>query len=249
LVDAFSKGAGWCTRKLNRTGLDDYPLSTHAHAVGIDEEQLDTRDGVRRAVKVKLVHRCDEVEKLITEADAEGQCVCWICNTVTDAFLKPVSGADMLGNAISAMEQAVEYMDIVYGACEDHRVKFNVLKGEGSLNGIIEAVAAIDVSSVDAEQLAREMCEDGYREHQQLWQLFEVASDATRDFLFRRERSLGGFSRFYLLFTRKPRSSDGLWRVETKEFRPIIQAGQQLAFVLRVNPTVTRRDENGKQQA
>jgi CRISPR system Cascade subunit CasC len=58
------------------------------------------------------------------------------------AFLKPVSGADMLGNAISAMEQAVEYMDSVYGACAAHRVNFNVLKGEGSLNGIIDAVAA-----------------------------------------------------------------------------------------------------------
>lgn len=58
------------------------------------------------------------------------------------AFLKPVNGADILSNAISAIEQAVEYMDIVYGACADQRVNFNVLKGEGSLNEIIEAVAA-----------------------------------------------------------------------------------------------------------
>ncbi|MES9993561.1 MAG: type I-E CRISPR-associated protein Cas7/Cse4/CasC [Candidatus Thiodiazotropha sp.] len=57
------------------------------------------------------------------------------------AFLKPIIGTDMLANAISAMEQAVEYMDVVYGACADHRVSFNVLKGEGSLDGIIDAVA------------------------------------------------------------------------------------------------------------
>ncbi|MES9993564.1 MAG: CRISPR-associated helicase Cas3' [Candidatus Thiodiazotropha sp.] len=85
LVSAFSKGAGWDIRKLNRTDLDDYPLLTHAHAVQIDETRLDTRDSVRRSVDVKFVHTYDDVEKLIAEAVAEGQCVCWIRNTVTDA--------------------------------------------------------------------------------------------------------------------------------------------------------------------
>ncbi|MES9861951.1 MAG: type I-E CRISPR-associated protein Cas6/Cse3/CasE [Candidatus Thiodiazotropha sp. LLP2] len=107
---------------------------------------------------------------------------------------------------------------------------------------------SIDVTSVDAEQLAREICADGYREHQQLWKLFESASDVKRDFLFRRERYSGTSFRFYILSERKPYSDNRLWHIETKEFRPVIHTGQQLAFVLRVNPVVTRRDENGKQQ-
>ncbi|MES9861946.1 MAG: CRISPR-associated helicase Cas3' [Candidatus Thiodiazotropha sp. 4PDIVS1] len=85
LVDAFSKGAGWGVRKLQKTGMDDYPLFTHAHAERNDETELETRDSVRRSVKVKLVHVASEVEKLIAEAVAQGQCVCWIRNTVTDA--------------------------------------------------------------------------------------------------------------------------------------------------------------------
>ncbi|MES9993559.1 MAG: type I-E CRISPR-associated protein Cas6/Cse3/CasE [Candidatus Thiodiazotropha sp.] len=107
---------------------------------------------------------------------------------------------------------------------------------------------SVDGTRLDAESLARVMCEDGYRDHQQLWGLFETDSGAKRDFLYRREQSSGNFSRFYLLSARKPKSSSGLWCVETKEFKPVIQRGQRLAFVLRVNPVVTRKNENGRQQ-
>lgn len=56
LVNAFSQGAGWDRGELNKTGADDYPLLTHAHAMHISETGIDTRDSVRRSVKVKMLH-------------------------------------------------------------------------------------------------------------------------------------------------------------------------------------------------
>ncbi len=107
---------------------------------------------------------------------------------------------------------------------------------------------SIDPASVNATRLAQEVCANGYREHQHLWRLFEVDPDAKRDFLFRREQPSGGFPHFYLLSDRQPQHDEGVWRIETKEYRPVIRNGQRLSFTLRANPVVTRRGENGRQQ-
>ena len=106
---------------------------------------------------------------------------------------------------------------------------------------------SIDPTSVNAARLAKEVCVNAYREHQHLWRLFDIDPDAERDFLFRREQPAGGFPRFYLLSGREPRHSDNVWQIETKDYRPAINSGQQLAFSLRVNPIVTRRDAKGRQ--
>jgi CRISPR system Cascade subunit CasE len=106
---------------------------------------------------------------------------------------------------------------------------------------------SIDPSSVNAAQLAKDVCVNAYREHQHLWRLFDVDADAERDFLFRREHPASGFPRFYLLSDRQPLHANNVWQIETKDYRPAIRSGQQLAFTLRVNPIVTRRDAQGRQ--
>ncbi len=106
---------------------------------------------------------------------------------------------------------------------------------------------SIDPLSVNAARLAKGVCANAYREHQHLWRLFDTDPDAERDFLFRREQPAGGFPRFYLLSRREPRHDDKVWQIETKAYRPAVHAGQQLAFSLRVNPTVSRRDAQGRQ--
>ena len=85
LTNAFAEGAGWGKRALCKTGADDYPLFTHAHAAGLDETGLATRDSVRRTVKVAMVHALEDVEGRLLAAVKAGQCVCWIRNTVADA--------------------------------------------------------------------------------------------------------------------------------------------------------------------
>ena len=106
---------------------------------------------------------------------------------------------------------------------------------------------SIDPASVNAMQLAKDVCANAYREHQHLWRLFDVDADAERDFLFRREQPANGFPRFYLLSDRQPLHGNNVWKIETKDYRPAIRNGQQLAFNLRVNPIVTRRDAQGRQ--
>lgn len=106
---------------------------------------------------------------------------------------------------------------------------------------------SIDPSRVNAAQLAKDVCVNAYREHQHLWRLFDVDADAERDFLFCREQPASGFPRFYLLSGRQPLHANNVWKIETKDYQPAIRSGQQLAFSLRVNPIITRRDAEGRQ--
>lgn len=85
----------------------------------------------------------------------------------------------------------------------------------------------------------------GYREHQALWQVFDPDPNAKRDFLFRREGITNRLA-FLVVSRRQPLFDQGLWRIESKDYRPKLSAGQRLAFKLRVNPTVTRNKESGQ---
>jgi len=57
------------------------------------------------------------------------------------AFLKAVSGDDILADAVSAIEKTCERMDKVYGPCAREHRKFNVATGEGTLAHILDFVA------------------------------------------------------------------------------------------------------------
>lgn len=83
---------------------------------------------------------------------------------------------------------------------------------------------------------------DVYKEHQAIWRLLADSPDRRRDFLFRRESS-GYGARWYVLSERQPRDERGMWKIETKEIEPKLEAGQQLQFAVRVNPTVAKTRE------
>jgi CRISPR system Cascade subunit CasE len=86
------------------------------------------------------------------------------------------------------------------------------------------------------------LAEDDYRAHREVWNLFTDGPALQRDFLYRID-VVSGRIRIYTLSSREPKVSSSLWGLETKEFRPTLQAGDRLRFALRVNPVVTR---NGK---
>lgn len=56
------------------------------------------------------------------------------------AFLKPVSSADLLENAVGVLEKSVKAMDQAYGDCADKRCAMNVVSGEGSLKEILATI-------------------------------------------------------------------------------------------------------------
>ena len=99
-------------------------------------------------------------------------------------------------------------------------------------------------SGAGVARLLKMMSADDYRHHQFVWQLFKGVEE--RDFLYRREDA-GNWPRYYTVSSREPTDHDGLWTIETKPYAPTLADGMNLAFSLRVNPVVTRKDDGGRQ--
>jgi len=85
LVKAFTRGLGITAPKIRKTAFDDYPLITHCYAKDLLEVKIETRESVRRQVNVEIIETEEAVYQYIDEAVRQGQCICWIRNTVKDA--------------------------------------------------------------------------------------------------------------------------------------------------------------------
>ena len=83
LVAAYAKGAGFKTDELK--ARDAYPLVTLLNSSGHCETAVETRETVRRTVKVERLTDEEEAFVRIRSSIAQGQCVCWVRNTVKDA--------------------------------------------------------------------------------------------------------------------------------------------------------------------
>lgn len=87
---------------------------------------------------------------------------------------------------------------------------------------------------------------DGYRAHQRIWNLFADSPDRRRDFLYRHD-SAKGWPTVYCVSQREPVDNTGLWDIASKEYRPRLVVAQRLAFMVRVNPVRSKRDDAGQQ--
>lgn len=85
LLDAYAKGKQWDLPILEKTGEKDYPLLTALSDQGLTEKVVETRKSVQRTVNVRLINQQSEIETLLEQVIKNGQCVCWIRNTVIDA--------------------------------------------------------------------------------------------------------------------------------------------------------------------
>ena len=88
---------------------------------------------------------------------------------------------------------------------------------------------------------------EGHAAHRLAWSLFADDPGRDRDFIFRwdpdrREPVL------HTVSAREPHDREGLFRVQTKPYDPQLREDQPLAFRLRANPVVKKRDENDKQR-
>lgn len=84
LLNAYANGRDSICSSIES---DKYPLATtwRASRAKPNEIELGTRDAVKRTVAIDYRYQQTEVVAIIDAALAAGQCVCWICNTVTDA--------------------------------------------------------------------------------------------------------------------------------------------------------------------
>lgn len=99
------------------------------------------------------------------------------------------------------------------------------------------------------------MSTDDYSVHQLMWTLFPNRPKESRMFLFRQEieneqlsdsYGVHGIPLFYVVSSCKPIEQTDILNVETKEYSPKISEGDKLAFSLRVNPIVSRKQEGKK---
>lgn len=98
--------------------------------------------------------------------------------------------------------------------------------------------------NITAKRLTDIFGQNSYQDHQLVWRFFSNRPDADRDFLFRKEQ-VNNWPCFYVVSAFEPVDTSGIWRIETKAYRPQLRIGQKLAFGVRVNPVVTRWIETG----
>lgn len=80
---AFAAGAGREGPALSSTS---YPLLTTISTHGDAEIPVGSRSGSERTISIRFVHDAGDVLQTIRQAAAQGQCVCWIRNTVAEAL-------------------------------------------------------------------------------------------------------------------------------------------------------------------
>jgi len=110
--------------------------------------------------------------------------------------------------------------------------------------------ALLRTDKADLAELSRLAAKDTYRAHQLVWDLFGDTPDRKRDYLYRRE-TVDGQPIFYIVSQRPPAPKNDFWDVVQKDYAPQIEAGEQFAFRVRVNPVVQRLgdpvlDESGQ---
>lgn len=107
----------------------------------------------------------------------------------------------------------------------------------------------IESRALDGGRLRDVLRGNQYGNHQLLWKLFPDSE--RRPFLFRQEleRESGhgrwgarGLPLFYVVSVDEPVPVPGLLSCESKRFDPQLYGGQRLAFRLRANPVVARKD-------
>ncbi|MDD2271964.1 MAG: type I-E CRISPR-associated protein Cas6/Cse3/CasE [Desulfuromonadaceae bacterium] len=105
----------------------------------------------------------------------------------------------------------------------------------------------------DVRELHLLVSGNGYGAHQLLWKLFP--GEEKRSFLFREEiareqipfrKGVKGEPVFYTVSESQPISDHPLFVVDSKQYAPKIANGERLAFRLRANPTVARKEEGKK---
>ncbi len=94
--------------------------------------------------------------------------------------------------------------------------------------------------TADRAKYAETVCANTYKEHQELWKLFNDDPDADRDFIYRYEPQ-NNIPAYYVVSNRKPNDQTYLWDIQTKDYQPKLAIGEKYAFILRVNPVISKK--------
>jgi len=86
LLNAFASGRQWGNPIIKETDNQAYPLVSYLSAGSLHEQVVATRTSVRREVEVEFISESESIETILGTVISQGQCACWIRNTVKDAI-------------------------------------------------------------------------------------------------------------------------------------------------------------------
>ncbi len=149
LCNAFRQGLQQPGLPLQRTGLDDYPLLTGCSAEAeLIEQPLLSRAEVSRSLAVERLGEPAAVTHSIRQALAQGQCVCWIRNTVGDARQAWQQACDE-GWADSAR---LSLFHSRFAACDRQQVEQDVLQRFGKTSSATQRTGQLLIATQVVEQ-------------------------------------------------------------------------------------------------
>jgi CRISPR-associated endonuclease/helicase Cas3 len=86
LLDAYAEGQHWSKPTVQAIDHQSYPLVSCLSETGLQEQVVATREIVKREVCVKFLSDREAVDTVLADIVGQGQCACWIRNTVKDAI-------------------------------------------------------------------------------------------------------------------------------------------------------------------
>ncbi|NLG18385.1 MAG: CRISPR-associated helicase Cas3' [Fibrobacter sp.] len=147
LINAFQSGLKGNDSFTELSDTQDFPLLTQVDSDTVIPMKVDTRNELRRNVKVNFIHSYEKFLKDITEKSNDGKCVCWVRNTVKDARR---AFYDLLKSGISYDKIALFHSR--FAMIDRIRIEDNAIRNFGKESGENERYGRILVATQVVEQ-------------------------------------------------------------------------------------------------
>ena len=126
LASHFCKGLGCSTEGISK---EEYPLLTHVCESGFSEVKIESRGGTGRTVNVEFFNDESAVTDKLVSCSTEGNCSCWIRNTVDDAIESYNRLVTLLG------KESVILFHARYAMGDRLKIENEVIKSFGKTSG------------------------------------------------------------------------------------------------------------------
>jgi len=143
LADAFRDGLQASPVSLTE---NDFPLATRISATTVDEQPVATKPGAEREIGVRSFHHENAVVNHLVRAARNGECACWIRNTVGDAIRAYRAVCKNLG------ANRVDLFHARFARCDRQAIETQVLRNFGKNSGPPERSGRIVIATQVIEQ-------------------------------------------------------------------------------------------------
>ncbi len=124
-----------------------FPLLTQIGKSAFVTEHVETRNEVKRAVAVDFFHSYEEVLSYIEKKSANGECVCWIRNTVNDARK---TYYDLITRGLSS--EKIDLFHSKFAMIDRIRIENAAIANFGKLSGEKERTGRVLIATQVVEQ-------------------------------------------------------------------------------------------------